>query len=108
MPMKLISSEYDQATGMTEEHWFDENTNRLTIRRLQDVEETLNINQRQFNDASQRHGDGIEQVARIPLVLIEKLQREKGLNWFRSTDKERRALLNDPDFKKLRTRPGRL
>lgn len=106
--MKLISSQYDQATGMTEEHWFDEDTNRLTIRRLQDVEETLNVNQRQFNDATEKHGDGIELVARIPMVLVEKLQRDKGLNWFKSTDAERRRLLNDPDYKKLRTRPGRL
>lgn len=108
MAIKLIDSMYDPGTGITEEHWFDDQTNRLTIRRLQDVEETLNVNTRQYNDAPCRHGDGIEQVARIPFMVIEKWMRERGINWFELSDKEKRKLLNDSENRKLRVRPGRL
>ena len=110
--MKLINSEYCRATGITEEFWFDDATNKVTIRRLQDVEGQLDFNRQAFNSHSGiGYGDsegGAHHVARIPLVVIEKWKTEKGFDWFNSTDKERRKILNDPDNKFLLVRPGRL
>lgn len=110
--MKLISSEYDPRTGFTEEHWYNDTTNELTIRRLQDVEGTLDANVQAFNTHSGKgykdSQGGAHHVARIPLSVVEKWLREEGFDWFNSTDKERRARLNDPNNRKFLVRPGRL
>jgi hypothetical protein len=50
---------------------------------------------------------GAHHVARIPFTIVEKWRKE-GFDWFKSTDKERRARLNDPDNRYLLVRPGRL
>ena len=111
--MKLISSEYDPGTGFTEEAWYDDATKRLTLRRLQDVEATLADNKASFNlhagkKPTYGDSDGLHHVARIPFAVIEKWMREDGFNWYNSTDAERRAKLNNRDFKDFLVRPGKL
>lgn len=111
--MRLIAREYCQFTGITEEAYYNDATNQLTIRRLQDVEHTLAANKAQFNmhtgkKPSYQGEQGAHHVARIPHMLIEKWQKEEGFDWFNSTDKERRARLNDRDNSKLLVRPGKL
>tara|TARA_R110000744_G_C19370310_1_gene562420 strand:+ start:6951 stop:7289 length:339 start_codon:yes stop_codon:yes gene_type:complete len=112
MGMKLINSEYDSFTGITEEFWYDDLTNKVTIRRLQDVQEQLDFNKQCYNNHSgigyQDSEGGAHHVARIPLVVIERWKTEEGFDWFNSTDKERRAKLNDPDNRFLLVRPGKL
>lgn len=110
--MRMIATEYDPVTGFTDETWFDEATGRLTLRRLQDVEATLDFNRAEFNrhagkKPNYRDSDGLHKVARIPLVRIEQWIRE-GFNWYEATDAERRAKLNDRDNRKLLVRPGKL
>jgi len=110
--MKLIKRDYDSETGITEEFWYNEAEGKMTIRRLQDVEDQLDFNKDAFNshsgiDYSDSKG-GAHHVARIPLIILEKWKREEGFDWFNSTDKERRARLNDPDNRFLLVRPGRL
>ena len=108
----LLAREYSPITGITDETWYDEVTNKITLRRLQDVEHTLAMNKVMNNSHSPRanykNSDGIHQVARIPHIILEKWLREDGFDWFKSTDKERRAKLNDPDNRKLLVRPGKL
>ena len=111
--MRKVQSHYDAATGFTDEYWYDDMTKKLTIRRLQDVEDTLNTNVMNFNShvgkkPSYSDSDGLHHVAHIPFAIIEKWLREDGFNWFQSTDAERRAKLNDRDNQKLLVRPGRL
>ena len=116
-PAKLYKTDYDSETGTTEEFWYMENkvkggSGRITIRRFQDVEDTLDFNKEQFNSHAGKkpsYGDsnGNHKVATIPTVLIEKWMRE-GFNWYASTDNERKAKLNDPDNRKLLVRPGKL
>lgn len=109
--MRLVGSDYDPETKFTDEYWYDDATDKLTIRRLQDVEADLNNNKAQFNMHDGIHyGDskGFHKVATIPLAIIEKWLREEGFNWYNSTDKERRAKLNHPDNRFLLTRPGKL
>ena len=108
----LLAREYSPITGITDETWYDEVTDKLTLRRLQDVEHTLAMNKVMNNShpsrANYRNSDGLHQIARIPTIIIEKWLREDGFDWFKSTDKERRAKLNDPDNRKLLVRPGKL
>jgi hypothetical protein len=112
--MRLIQESYDTSTGFTDQYFYDDQTNKLTIRRLQDVEDTLAENVRIYNthngkeNMRYKDSDGLHHVAHIPFAIIEKWLREDGFNWFRSTDKERRAKLNHPDNRKLLMRPGRL
>lgn len=115
--MHLVHSEYDKDTGITEEIWFHEGVggenDKITIRRLQDVDHILKVNSQQFNEhtskkACFRDSDGLHQVARIPMILIEQWKREKGIDWFHCSDKDKKRILNDNSFSKLRTRPGKL
>lgn len=114
--MKLIRSDYDKATGITEEFWYQEGNagkpGKVTIRRLQDVEGQLDFNKQAYNSHSGiGYADskgGAHHVARIPLIVIERWKTETGFDWFNSTDKERRAKLNDPDNRFFLVRPGKL
>lgn len=110
---RRIAVEYDKFTGITEETFYDEDTKKLTLRRSQDVEHTLALNKVMFNTHTSKKPSyqdstgGAHHVARIPFMVIEKWMRE-GFDWYKSTDKERRAKLNNSDFSKLLVRPGRL
>jgi len=116
-PAKLVKTDYDKVGGITEEFWYADNRiqggpGRITIRRFQDVDDILDLNKAAFNSHTGKkpqYGDsnGNHHVATIPNILIEKWMKE-GFNWFASTDKERKAKLNDPDNRKLLVRPGRL
>ncbi len=109
--MRRIASTYEPDTGFTNEMWYDDATGRVTIQRLQDVEGTLAANKAAFNlhssNPTYRDSDGLHHVARIPLVVIEQWFTE-GFNWYRSTDAERRAKLNDYENSKFLVRPGKL
>ena len=111
--MKLLERTYDQFTGITEESWYDEVAGTLTLRRLQDVEHTLAMNKVMFNahtakKANYQDSGGNHHVARIPFMIVEKWLRDGTIDWYNSTDKERKAVLNDRDNSKLLVRPGKL
>ena len=113
--MRLIATSYDPASGFTEEMWYEEplifgGPGRVTIRRLQDVDEILDSNKEQFNQhntSDYSDSNGFHKVAEIPLGLVEKWMKE-GFNWYDSTHKQRAAKLNDRDYQKLLVRPGRI
>lgn len=112
--MKLIGTDYDEFTGITEEFYYEENAlspgrGRIHIKRYQDVEATLDNNKKLFNMAPTRYGnDGVHDVAEIPLIMIEHWKNEGRIDWFQSTHNERRKILNDREFSKFRTRGGRV
>lgn len=109
--MNLIQEHYDPASGITDQYFYDDATNRLTIRRLQDVEAVLDDNKSNFNQhdgIKYNDSKGLHQVATIPNILIEKWLREEGFNWYTATDSEKRKKLNDPDYRYLKVRPGKL
>ena len=112
--MKLVDSEYSPDTGITTEYWaWEENgLGKLTIRRLQDTNEILKSNKEEFNSHADKATfsdvkNGLFKAAEIPFVVLEQWMSE-GFNWYEATPSERRAKLNDSNFKKLRTRPGKL
>ena len=113
--MKLHKTDYDPMTGITEEFWYEEpkvegGPGKVTIKRYQDVDHLIARNKVEFNShagkkPSYADSNGVHKIAEIPIMLVEKWLRE-GFNWYESTDKERRAKLNE--HKKLLVRPGRL
>tara|TARA_R110000772_G_C13280516_1_gene437091 strand:+ start:1018 stop:1356 length:339 start_codon:yes stop_codon:yes gene_type:complete len=112
--MRLVNKTYDGSTGFTDEYYYDDATNKLTIRRSQDVQDTLAENKRIYNSHTGKkpsYSDsegGAHHVAHIPFSIIEKWLREDGFNWYNSTDKERKAKLNHRDNRHLLVRPGKL
>lgn len=108
---QLVRREYDPVTGVTEEFWFNHETDEVTIRKLQDVDAQIDQNKNLFNMHNTRpqyqDSNGQHLVARIPMVLIEKWKAD-GFDWFMSTDKERRVWLDKPENAFLKVRPGKL
>lgn len=92
--------------------------NTVTVRQEQDpahVAEVLEmnaaLNNRDRRSTSLWDKQKFVHVARIPEELINKWQQEEGINFFRCNDEDRARLfakLNDSDYKRLRTAPGRI
>ena len=109
--LKHIRTDYDKDTGVTEEFWYNEVTDEMTIKRYQDVEAVIDTNKNMFNSHNRvSYGDsnGNHLVARIPLILVEVWKNEHGFDWFASSDRERRAWLDKPEHAFLKVRPGKL
>ena len=109
--MRLVSREQNPFNGVTTEYWA-RNDGKVTVRKLQDVEPVLVNNVRQMNDHSSKSRFGKQEglgrkVASIPPAVVEKLAAE-GRNILTFTDKQMKDFLNDPEYSKLRTAPGRL
>lgn len=93
---------------MQEKYHYDEMEDRLTIQTIQDVEPILEANKRQFDVDDKRYKhETMNHVARIPMVLIEKVRREQGIDLMHDEAALKR-FLNDPENKFLRTKPGKL
>lgn len=79
----------------------------LTVSSLQDVEPILEANKRAYNTPPVK-GD-FHMAARIPNVIAEKWMREEGLSIFnRDHWPAIAAKLDSPEYRYLRTQPGRL
>lgn len=84
---------------------------RLIVNRVQDVEPILEANKKEYNSVSTKgkkfKGD-FHKVATIPNVMVEKFMK-MGINLMRPTKEDMvrlKKILNDPDYKHLRTTPG--
>ncbi len=86
---------------------YDEQADRLYVERIQDVEPILNRNKALRNEASTNWQGDFHHVASIPLVIIEKVKNETGVDLLKDKAAMKR-FLNDPDNKFLRTKPGRI
>lgn len=108
--MRLL--DHDPLTGVSVWHEFDALTGRTTIKTEQDVETYLERNKRIFNeDDISAHGkkEGWWHVASIPIIVQDKWMREYGVNiWNKDHIKKVKQLLNSPEWRYLRTAPGRL
>lgn len=111
--MKVISEEYNPATGITTQYLLQSDGN-IRVRGLQDVDPILDHNQKVLNSKNAKssklnESEGLgTKVASIPTVLVEKLRVEKGINLLTCSTKDLHRILNDPDYRKLRTAHGRL
>lgn len=93
------------------------NNGVLTVYREQDVEPVLNANRAAFNEApswrpwgSGRKDVSMRMVADIPNIVVEQWLKE-GINIFSpdpDMQKKFRKKLNDPEWRYLRTYPGKV
>ena len=97
-------------SDITTELIYNEADDTITTSRVQDVEPYLDANKRAYNAATKGfESETFNQVASIPMILIEQWLREEGLDIFNPDHAGRlRRKLNDPDYLYLRTKPGRI
>lgn len=104
---------YTDDFGDSTEQWWKED-GALTITTVGDVQPLIEDNQRRFNDAPERFGDGtFHEVARIDGQTIERLAKAHNMTFAQLMDSrnpEAAAVwsdfLNDRDTRAFRTRPG--
>ena len=100
--------DYDELTGEVEWFHFDHDTGRFSIETVQDVEPILDQNHRLANAGDGFSADReLRRIASIPHVVY---QAWLGMGFDALLPENRatlRRILNDPDWRKLRTSPGR-
>lgn len=109
---KLIGSDKSW-NGIVTNYFWDTSSRKLVVQRVQQVDEELAQNRAEYNShsdhAATRYSSKrpMHKVASIPPGLVEQWMKE-GFNIFTASDAELRRRLNDPQYRKLRTMPGRL
>ena len=100
---------YDPVTKIKEIHHYDPDTGAQALEMVGDVEEMVEDSKGRFAmvDERARWRDGMNHVASVPLIIIDKVRRESGINLLRDKG-AMRQFLNDPDNRVFRTRPGRI
>ncbi|ANN76806.1 hypothetical protein [Bordetella flabilis] len=91
----------------TKEIWhYDPIGDVAYIETKQDAEQIVEANKAQYaaTDERARYGDGMQHVARIPVVVLQDL-RQRGVL---KDPKRFKAWLNDPENRHFRTRPGQV
>lgn len=109
---RLIAADYNPVSGITTEYWQHTNSTKVTVRNLQDVEPLIDQNVAELNAKSSKASVGIAEgmgvkVASIPMGLVEDFHH-KGVNLLTCPVSQLKRILNDPNYKKLRTAHGRL
>jgi hypothetical protein len=101
----------DRLTGVREYHRYDAATDTTIIESVQDVAPILERNKALAN----ADGGGwsasreLRRAAAIPAIVILKWRREDGIDVFdRNHWPAVKRKLNDPEWRYLRTAPGRL
>lgn len=109
----LISSEYNPVSGLTTNYYSVNGGKQIVMQVVQDAEPYLDKNTREMNCISSKgkynQADGLgTKVASIPMGLVEQLKKEGKIDILKCTREELKRLLNDIDYKKLRTAPGKI
>lgn len=104
---------FTSSAGIDYETAIDNATGDMILRAVQDVYAILEANQAEFTSNDGYSADkSIRRVGRIPAILRNKVLVETGGQvdlWRPDTDqKYYKRFMNDADYKKLRTAPGRI
>jgi hypothetical protein len=101
--MKLFSVEDGRYTVA------HETDSGVILETRQDVSQIIEANKRQFNDSDGKFDDVITHVARLPLTVVDDLNRKGVMRGFKVIDQTRfKAFLNHPDNRFFRTHPGKI
>ena len=92
---------------------YDHENDNLVVNRVQDVQPILELNKKEALGDSMygpaNPASSMRKVASIPLVVIEKWKRELGVDVFNKDHMPKvKQLLNDPEYKWLRTHESNL
>jgi len=109
---KLLSEDYNPETGFTLRYYWDSADEKVIVQHLQDVEDQLDVNQREYNTHGdyRRFGKGyMHKMASVPMSVYE-MWRKDGFDLLSpdTDDKAIRRRLNDRAYSKFRTMPGKL
>lgn len=86
-----------------------ESDSGVILETKQDVSHILEANKRQFNESDGKFDDVVTHVARLPLTVVDDLNRKGVMQGFKIMDQIRfRAFLNHPDNRFFRTHPGKI
>lgn len=86
-----------------------ETENGVILETKQDVSEIIDANKRQFNLSDGKFKDVVTHIARLPLTVIDDLNRKGIMRGFKVVDDPAfRAFLNHPDNRFFRTHPGKV
>ena len=81
----------------------------ITVKKTQDVEEILELNVIKQNDFTGYGNKMMVQTTAVPLVMHGKLMERCGYQPGHGYDeKQYKKILNDADYRKLKTIPGKL
>lgn len=109
--MRTLIGKETSWNGVETRYYYDNASKKLVIQRLQDVDPQLKANAVEYNShgdhKASRYKSHMHKVASIPPGVVEQWLKE-GFNVFTASDTELRRRLNDPQYRKLRTMPGRL
>ncbi len=103
--------DFDARTGIAEYHHYDSLTGRTTIETAQDVAPILERNRALQNadDRGWSPARDLRRAATIPDIIVLKWRKDYGIDVFnRDHWPAVKRLLNDPEWRYLRTAPGRL
>jgi hypothetical protein len=110
--MIIVSEDYNPVTGLTTRVLFRQG--KVVIQTLQDADPYIRQNREEYNNINQKgrkhfgkEGLGTK-MASIPMGFAEEIKQKRGLNILACSDEQLRRLLNDREFSKFRTCPGRL
>lgn len=101
----------DPLTGVAEYHHYDPLADRTVVETVQDVAPILERNKALQNadDRGWSPGHDLRRAAAIPDIVILKWRNEHGIDVFnRDHWPAVKKLLNDPEWRYLRTAPGTL
>ncbi len=91
------------------EKWI-EHSGGITLYQEEDVEPVIKANQAMMAGRSvfDKKGD-LHHVMRIPMIVLEKIRAETGLNFMDRDDaKKIMTILKGPEYSKFRTAPGKI
>ncbi len=75
----------------------------------QDVSQIIEANKKQYNETTNKYDDVITHVARLPLTVVDDLNRKRVMQGFKVIDQKAfKAFLNHPDNRFFRTHPGHI
>ena len=103
--------DYDPVTGVRTYHYYDPQTDETHIERTQDVSQFIEINKHLQGTDYQKKGckESWMHAAMIPVVVQERWLRKFGINLYDPDHLPAVVkLLNDPDWKYLKTGNYRL
>lgn len=109
--MRRISRDFCEVTGLFTDYYVN-GRGQITIQRWHDAEPIIKHNQMELAAKSSKGRVGGTEglgrkVASIPMGVVEKLAKE-GTNLITCSAKDLKKLLNDPEYRHLRTAYGRL
>ena len=104
MPEKFLGVLDTEDGGIKQEIWYEEHTDKLITRDVQNISEILDDNRRELNAEHGRPFGEWKKVACIPNIVVNQLIKD-GI-WH--DRKAFRKWLNDSEFSKFRTKECRL